>query len=145
MSSADTPEASSDDVAARMKATPQRDTPPEMELRKELHSRGLRYRVDRSMRPITRGRPDIVFPTEEVAVFVDGCFWHLCPEHGSIPDSNSDWWRSKLEANAKRDERHTRELEEAGWKVIRIWEHEDLIEAADRVEEIVTERREDRE
>lgn len=142
MADTDTPEASSDEVSARMRATPQKDTPPELQLRRELHSRGFRYRVDHSLRPITRGRPDLVFPSEEVAVFVDGCFWHCCPEHVTVPKTNREWWENKLANNVERDRRHTRELEQAGWEVLRIWEHEDAVAAADRVERVVLARRE---
>lgn len=135
------PPPSSEEVSARMKATPRRDTSVEMAIRREIHSRGLRYRVDESLRPVTRGRPDIVFPTEKVAVFIDGCFWHGCPEHGSIPDSNSEWWEEKLQANVERDERHTEELEGAGWTVLRIWEHREVTEAADEIERVVRQER----
>lgn len=96
-----------------------------MTLRRGLHARGLRYRVDR---PILKGdrrrRVDIVFGPARVAVFVDGCFWHLCPEHGNIPKSNSKWWRAKLERNVARDRDTDGRLREAGWHVLRIWEHE---------------------
>lgn len=84
-----------------------------------------------------RARPDIVFTRTRVAVFVDGCFWHRCPEHESFPKTNADWWRKKLDANVTRDRTTDAALTEAGWTVIRIWEHEDLATAADRVEAIV--------
>jgi len=127
------PAASSDSVLRRMQNTAQRDTPPEMELRRELHRRGFRYRVDRSIPGVTRGRPDIVFPSERVAVFVDGCFWHSCPEHSTVPRQNRRWWATKLKVNVERDRRHDRELRKAGWMVLRYWEHEDPISAADQV------------
>ena len=88
-----------------------------------------------------RARPDIVFTRAKVAVFVDGCFWHRCPEHGSLPKTNAEWWRRKLDTNVERDRTTDAALVEAGWVVIRIWEHEDSIEAADRVVAIVGERR----
>lgn len=111
-----------------------RDTRPEMRLRRELHRRGLRYRVH--FRPLSavRRTADIAFTKAHVAVFVDGCFWHMCPVHGCIPKSNSDWWSSKLERNRSRDQETDARLTQAGWVVVRIWEHADLSDAADRVE-----------
>ncbi len=88
-----------------------------------------------------RSRADLVFGPARVAVFVDGCFWHACPEHATWPQSNADWWKAKIEANVQRDVATNRRLEQAGWAVVRIWEHEDPVEAADRVEEIVVRRR----
>ncbi len=128
------PPASSEVVRRRMQNTPQRDTPAELALRRELFRRGLRYRVDAPVPGVTRARPDIVFPRKRVAVFVDGCFWHACPEHGTIPDSSREWWTKKLAANVERDRRHDRELAQAGWTVIRVWEHEEPEVAADRIE-----------
>ena len=80
-----------------------------------------------------RSRPDIVFARAKVAVFVDGCFWHRCPEHGSIPTNNHEWWADKLQANVDRDTRTTVALEAEGWTVLRIWEHEPTNEAVDRI------------
>lgn len=79
----------------------------------------------------------MVFRGPRVAVFIDGCFWHGCPEHGTAPRSNAAWWRDKLEGNRRRDETATREIEDAGWTVIRIWEHEDPDAAARRVTAVV--------
>ena len=109
-------------------------TAPEMAIRRELHRRGLRYRVNLTLSKIGRIRPDIVFTRVRVAVFVDGCFWHRCPEHGSSPKTNADWWRRKLDNNVERDRTTDTVLAKAGWTVIRIWEHEDAIAAADRIE-----------
>ncbi len=78
-----------------------------------------------------------MFTRVRVAVFVDGCFWHRCPEHGSFPKTNAEWWRSKLDGNVRRDHATDESLRRAGWQVIRIWEHEDPVTAADRVEAIV--------
>jgi DNA mismatch endonuclease (patch repair protein) len=122
-----------------MENTPQRDTPAEMALRRELFRRGLRYRVDLPIRGVTRARPDIAFPKQKLAVFVDGCFWHSCPEHGTMPKRNRKWWAAKLAANVERDRRHERELAEAGWTTVRVWEHEDPSGAADRVEDTLRE------
>jgi DNA mismatch endonuclease (patch repair protein) len=111
-----------------------RDTKPELALRSELHRRGFRFRVDRAPVPGLRSRADIVFGPARVAVYVDGCFWHSCPEHGTRPKANADWWDRKLARNQERDRETDRVLREHGWEVVRIWEHEDPIAAADRVE-----------
>jgi DNA mismatch endonuclease, patch repair protein len=123
------------------KANRGRDTRPETLLRSALHRRGLRFRVHRRPAPDVRATADIVFGPARVAVFVDGCFWHRCPEHSSIPKANRDWWVEKLERNVERDARTSSTLEERGWTVIRIWEHEPPDEAADRIERLVRERR----
>ena len=78
-------------------------------------------------------RPDVVFTTNRIAVFVDGCYWHACPEHGELPQANRAFWRRKFERNSARDKEQTSALEDAGWTVLRIWEHEDPQEAAERV------------
>ena len=126
-----------------METTKQRDTPAELALRSELHRRGLRYRVDHRIEDVSRARPDIVFTRQKVAVFVDGCFWHSCPEHSTIPKANRDWWVEKLLANVERDRRHTAELEATGWTVLRFWEHEDATTAADRVQRLLAQRSND--
>lgn len=118
-----------------------RDTLPERAIRSELHRRGLRFRVDRAPLPGLRSRADIVFGPARVAVYVDGCFWHSCPEHGTRPKANSDWWDRKLARNRERDRETDRVLRENGWEVVRIWEHEDPVEAADRLEATVRGRR----
>ena len=114
-----------------------RDTRPEVELRRELHARGLRYRVDRSPSLGLRGRADILFGRALVAVYVDGCFWHSCPEHGVLPKGNREWWRRKLAATVRRDRTMDLTLREMGWSVVRVWEHEDPMLAANRVESAV--------
>jgi DNA mismatch endonuclease, patch repair protein len=116
-----------------MRSTRQRDTPAEIALRSELHRRGLRFYVDRSPLVGSRRRADVVFPRARVAVFVDGCFWHGCPEHGTAPKANSRWWREKLDRNRRRDEATNAMLAAVGWTVVRVWEHEIAREAADRV------------
>jgi DNA mismatch endonuclease, patch repair protein len=127
------PPASSKEVSERMRRVRQRDTAPELRLRSELHRRGLRYRVDASVSGIPRKRVDILFSSARLAVYVDGCFWHSCPEHGLIPRANREWWTHKLAAVQRRDAEATTVLEAAGWKVVRVWEHEDPAEAADAV------------
>jgi len=111
----------------------QRDTKPEMLLRRALWARGLRYRVDRAPIPGMRRRADLVFGPSRVAVYVDGCFWHSCPEHATLPKNNREWWREKLAANVRRDRDTDRQLLEAGWQVVRIWEHEAAALAVERV------------
>ncbi|MFD6860582.1 very short patch repair endonuclease [Rhodococcus sp. NPDC060086] len=119
---------------ARMSRQRRRDTAPEMALRRELHRRGLRFFVDRA--PITgmRRRADLVFPRRRVAVYVDGCFWHRCPLHATAPKNNAQWWDEKLAANVRRDRDTDARLTDAGWTVVRVWEHEDATTAADRVQ-----------
>lgn len=116
-----------------MRATARRDTLPERRLRTVLHRRGLRYFVDRPPLAGMRRRADVVFPRARVAVFVDGCFWHGCPTHGTQPRANAEWWRDKLEGNKRRDRDTDRRLLEAGWRVVRVWEHEPPEQAAKRV------------
>lgn len=106
-----------------MKSQRQRDTAAEVALRSLLHRRGLRFRVHYPL-PNLRRRADIAFPRLRIAVFVDGCFWHGCPEHGTWPKRNADWWREKIEANRRRDADTDARLGDQGWKVVRIWEHE---------------------
>jgi len=128
-----TPSASSATARQRMQATRQRDTAPELAARSELHRRGLRFFVDRSPLPLLRRRADIVFPRQRVAVYIDGCFWHGCPEHGTWPKANADWWRAKIKANRVRDRDTNRRLERAGWIAVHAWEHEAPKVTADRV------------
>jgi DNA mismatch endonuclease (patch repair protein) len=124
-----------------MQANRSRDTGVEVQLRQALHARGLRYR--KHMRPVAglRCEPDIVFQRERLAVFVDGCWWHGCPEHWAPPRSNRDWWTQKMELNTARDRRTDGALAAAGWTVIRVWEHEDTGSASDRIAVLIRERR----
>lgn len=122
-------------VTAIMRGNRKTDTRPEVALRSSLHRAGLRFRKDYSLR-IDEDRPirvDIAFPTAKVVVFVDGCFWHRCPEHGTEPRSNTHYWGPKLDLNATRDRKTDRRLQRAGWRVVRIWEHEEVNDAAARV------------
>jgi DNA mismatch endonuclease, patch repair protein len=124
------PSASTPAVRASMQGNRRRDTSPERRLRSHLHGLGYRFRVDRPIRAdASLIRPDIVFTRARIAIFVDGCFWHGCPEHGRTPTTNGDYWGPKLRRNRERDERQTRALEDAGWLVIRLWEHIDEDEA----------------
>jgi DNA mismatch endonuclease, patch repair protein len=124
-------------VTAQMKRMPRSDTEPELALRRELHRRGLRFRVGVTELP---GRPDIVFSRARLVVFVDGCFWHACPEHGTLPKNNRDWWRAKLDGNVARDRRKDERLVELGWLPLHIWEHTPTAAGADRVELLWRER-----
>jgi DNA mismatch endonuclease (patch repair protein) len=132
---------SSPSVSRRMSAAARAHTAPERALRSALHRRGLRFRIQCPLPFDRRRKADISFPRETVAVFVDGCFWHSCPEHATHPKANADFWRVKLERNRERDADTDRRLADAGWSVIRIWEHEDPETAADRVATAVIERR----
>ena len=112
-----------------------RDTAPELALRRELHRLGLRYYVHRQPLQTLRRQADVVFPRNKVAVFVDGCFWHGCPEHGRREHRTNGWyWPAKIERNRQRDQDTDERLREAGWAVVRVWEHEDAHEAARRVQ-----------
>ena len=122
--------------SANMRAIQRRDTSPELALRSALHRRGYRFRVDYPVKVSGRSpRPDIVFTRQRLAVFVDGCFWHGCPEHGHTPKKNTSYWGAKLTRNVERDREQDRMLGDAGWTVIRIWDHEDPETALKRVEE----------
>jgi DNA mismatch endonuclease (patch repair protein) len=122
-----------------MRSNRRTDTAPERQLRAELHRRGLRFRKDFSVRlPVrARVRPDIVFTRAKLAVFVDGCFWHQCPAHGTMPKSNVAYWEPKLRANVARDRHVDSLLNEHGWTVVRIWEHDHQDQAADRIVEVL--------
>lgn len=126
--------ASSEHARRTMRANRRRDTKPELALRSILHSRGLRFRVDCSPLKGVRSRADIVFSKAKIVVFVDGCFWHGCPEHFIMPKTNTDYWSTKISRNSERDSAVNRKLKDAGWTVIRVWEHEDSSAAADRIE-----------
>jgi DNA mismatch endonuclease (patch repair protein) len=121
-----TPPASSDAVRRRMQATRQTGTKAELRLCEALTRLGLRYATDEVVIPGVPSRADVVFFSAQVAVFVDGCFWHGCPSHRTSPKSNGAWWRAKLAANRRRDLRTTRLLRQAGWLVVRVWEHRAL-------------------
>lgn len=106
-----------------MRANRRRDTQPELAVRRLLHAAGLRYRVD--FAPLgDRYRADIVFTRARVAIYIDGCFWHGCPRHATYPKRNSGYWLPKLRRNVERDRETTARLQDAGWKVLRFWEHQ---------------------
>ena len=116
--------------SANMKANRRTNTKPELALRSALHAMGYRYRKDfRLDLPTRRVRPDIAFTARKVAVFVDGCFWHACPEHGSQPKNNEWYWSPKLSGNVERDRAADTALHQAGWTVVRLWEHVPIADA----------------
>lgn len=122
-----------------MRANRRVDTRPERRLRSALHARGMRFRKDLRVDLETlRVRVDVAFPKAAVAVFVDGCFWHSCPAHGTQPTANESYWSPKLRRNVERDRRVDEALSLAGWNVVRVWEHESPEDAAGRIERLVT-------
>lgn len=125
-----------------MQSNKGKDTKPELALRSAVHALGLRYRV--STRPLKQVRrtADIVFTRAKVAVFLDGCFWHGCPEHHTVAATNAGFWAEKVENTRARDRDTDRRLAEAGWVTVRVWEHEDPVEAASRIRSVVAARRE---
>ncbi|WP_326817166.1 very short patch repair endonuclease [Streptomyces sp. NBC_01762] len=128
---------SSPGVSARMSRQARRDTTPEVAVRKLLHAAGYRYRINERVPGMSRRTIDIAFTRAKVAVMIDGCFWHGCPEHATQPKANSEWWRVKLDRNMARDVETTEHLTAAGWTVLRFWEHEAPSRVADRVAETV--------
>jgi len=124
-----------------MQATGRKDTAPELALRRELHRRGQRYRVEVALAALPLRRMDVVFPTARLVVLVDGCFWHGCPQHGTTARSSAGYWTDKIAQNRARDRDTDMRLAEAGWTVLRVWEHEDPAAAADRVEDYLPRRR----
>lgn len=134
----DYPEPQSARVTAVMRGNRKRDTKPELVLRHALFARGLRYRVDHPVRVgAVLVRPDVVFPRRKLAVFVDGCFWHGCPLHGTTPRANGAYWGPKIARNVARDRERSRLLEDEGWTVLRIWEHEPVPDGVARIERIL--------
>lgn len=123
--------ASSLGVRSRMQKQRTRDTAPELEVRRILHAMGFRYRVDRAPLEGFRRRADIVFVSAKVAVFIDGCFWHGCPEHSKRQTkANPEYWSQKIARNRERDAETDTRLASAGWVVIRAWEHQSAEEVA---------------
>ncbi|QBI19507.1 very short patch repair endonuclease [Egibacter rhizosphaerae] len=125
--------ASSEASRAVMLGNRGRDTSPELALRRALHRLGYRYRVDHPPIPELRRRADLVFTRRRVAVFVDGCYWHGCPQHYGEPSTNAEYWRSKIARNRERDADTDARLRQAGWTPVRIWEHESVDDAVVKV------------
>jgi DNA mismatch endonuclease (patch repair protein) len=127
-------------VRARMRQQRRAATGPEMKLRRILHCRGRRYRVGYPVPGNRRRSIDIAFPRQRLAVFVDGCYWHRCPDHHIPAKRNAAWWASKLEANVARDRATDLLLKESGWTVLRFWEHESMEAAATQIERFISAR-----
>jgi DNA mismatch endonuclease (patch repair protein) len=125
--------ASSERVAKSMRSNRRRDTNPELAVRRLVHAAGLRYRVDARPLPDLNRRADLVFRATQVAVFIDGCFWHGCPEHHTVARTNANYWEDKVRGNRERDAQTDRILTDRGWTVVRIWEHESPVSGAGRV------------
>lgn len=132
------PGSSGAEVSRRMSRLRRRDNQRELSLRRALHAEGFRFRVTYPVPDLRRRTIDIAFTRRRVAVFLDGCFWHGCPLHGTDPRSNSAWWAQKIAANRARDRDTDHHLTELGWQVVRIWEHEDLDRAVMRVRAAIT-------
>jgi len=135
--------ASSVGVRKSMQSNKGRDTKPELALRRAVHALGLRYRVSARPLPKVRRTADMVFTKAKVAVFLDGCFWHGCPEHHTKAATNADYWAEKVRRNRERDAETDRLFAEAGWTVIRVWEHQNPLESARHVADCVRSRRAD--
>ncbi|MEU5826304.1 very short patch repair endonuclease [Micromonospora tulbaghiae] len=130
--------ASSIGVRRSMQANTGRDTKPELALRRAVHALGLRYYVNRRPIKAVRRTADLLFPKLKLAVFLDGCFWHGCPQHHTVAKTNASFWAEKVAANRRRDADTNERLMAQGWKVVRVWEHEPVAEAAARVAATVT-------
>jgi len=135
-----TPAPSSEAALKRMQAARPRDTAPEKALRSSLHNRGLRFRVDQKIIKELNRKADIVFRSAKVAVFVDGCFWHGCPVHGTQAKANAEFWKNKIKHNQARDLDTNVQLKKAGWSVVRVWEHEALEKVSQKIYSIVVKR-----
>jgi DNA mismatch endonuclease (patch repair protein) len=133
--------ASSPAARRTMQSNQKKNTKPELVLRQALHALGLRYRIHTTPGQTSRCIADVVFPTERVAIFVDGCFWHGCTLHTSPPRTNAEYWGQKIRGNRERDLQTDRVLAEGGWLSIRVWEHEDPAAAAGSIVKLVTQRR----
>ncbi|WP_084258535.1 very short patch repair endonuclease [Saccharomonospora iraqiensis] len=118
-------------VSRQMSRMPRKNTKPEVLLRRELHRRGMRFRVHLSTLP---GKPDLALTRARLAVFIDGCFWHACPEHGTLPRNNREWWRAKLDGNVRRDRDKDSALQDLGWHPLHVWEHTPVTQAADEIQ-----------
>lgn len=137
MAGREVPSASSEAARATMRANRGRDTGPELAVRRALHRMGLRYRVDHPLPFDRRRRADIAFTRARVAVFIDGCFWHGCPDHGTTPRTNTQFWSEKIARNRRRDHDTTVRLEAEGWVVLRFWEHEEQMSVAFAISRMV--------
>lgn len=124
-------------VRSRFQRQKVRDTSVGLAIRRTVHATGLRYRVDTRPEPDMRTRADLLFSRAQDAVFIDGCFWHGCPEHFVPPVNNADWWSAKIDANMQRDTKTRAILRDRGWIVLQIWEHDDIAQAAAKIKDAV--------
>ena len=129
--------ASSPATRKSMQGNRSRDTKPEMAVRSAVHRRGIRFRVSARPQPELARTADLVLRKTRIAVFVDGCFWHGCPDHHTQPATNSRYWADKIARNVERDSETTAYLQQTGWTVLRFWEHEDPEAVADQVQQAV--------
>lgn len=136
-----TPWASGAATRKTMQGNRGRDTKAELAVRRLVHANGLRYRVNARPEPELRRTADLLFTRARVAVFIDGCYWHGCPEHFSMPATNLEYWSTKIGRNQARDLETTTLLEARGWLVLRFWEHEPPIAVAERIAQLVRARR----
>ena len=134
--------ASNPAVRRVMQGNRSRDTRPELAVRTIVHARGLRYVVHGRPIPELRRTADLMFPRMKIAVFIDGCFWHGCPEHHKTPKANATYWSAKVERNKHRDLDTTVRLSTAGWSVLRFWSHEDPVYVAEKIQQAVLRARE---
>lgn len=134
------PEPLDESVRKRFRGQKTRDTAPELAVRKLLHEMGFRYRLNLRAEPEVSSKADVLFERARVAVYVDGCFWHGCPDHFIPPKNNGAWWVEKIEGNRARDCSARRQLSDLGWMVLSFWEHESPSEVAVVVGSVVTER-----
>lgn len=136
-----TPWASSEATRKAMQGNRGRDTKPEVAVRRLVYAAGLRYRVNTRPEPDLRRTADLLFSPARVAVFIDGCYWHGCPAHFTMPTTNLDYWRTKIGRNRERDLETTSLFEDRGWLVLRFWEHEAPASVAERITQSVQDRR----
>jgi len=128
---------SSPEASRRMAKVRQKGTDAEIKLRRELYRNGLRYRVSYVVLQRPRRVADVAFPGIKIAIFVDGCFWHGCPKHATWPKQNAEFWRQKIKTNRSRDADTNGKLEAIGWQVVRVWEHESPVTAAESISRLV--------
>lgn len=134
----DKPRASTAQVSQQMKEARISDTEPELRIRKLLFSVGLRFRIQYRVPGLSRRTIDVAFPRQRLAIFIDGCFWHGCVLHRTVPKSNRDWWKRKLRENRDRDHDTDARLGMLGWRVFRFWEHENPVEILAKIREALS-------